>query len=101
MQALDDGWYQAEIACGAGTQYRFECVQQDGSVLRFADPASRRQHCDVHDVRIVVDPHSYRWHYPLCRGRPRSEEHTSELQYLMRNSYAVLCLKKTNHHNLP
>src|SRR3546814_9884412 len=34
----------------------------------------------------------------------RSEEHTSELQSLMRNSYAVFCLKKkttqvtTNHH---
>src|SRR3546814_8752589 len=26
--------------------------------------------------------------------RQRSEEHTSELQSLMRNSYAVLCLKK-------
>src|SRR3546814_973669 len=26
----------------------------------------------------------------------RSEEHTSELQSLMRISYAVLCLKKTN-----
>src|SRR3546814_7779521 len=35
-------------------------------------------------------------------GGGRSEEHTSELQSLMRNSYAVLCLKKnktytTNH----
>src|SRR3546814_10597804 len=29
---------------------------------------------------------------PGCRGR--SEEHTSELQSLMRISYAVLCLKK-------
>src|SRR3546814_3108408 len=27
-------------------------------------------------------------------GEPRSEEHTSELQSLMRNSYAVFCLKK-------
>src|SRR3546814_2665550 len=27
-------------------------------------------------------------------GDGRSEEHTSELQSLMRNSYAVLCLKK-------
>src|SRR3546814_5224525 len=26
----------------------------------------------------------------------RSEEHTSELKSLMRNSYAVFCLKKTN-----
>src|SRR3546814_3283385 len=32
-----------------------------------------------------------------CRsghGTARSEEHTSELQSLMRNSYAVFCLKK-------
>src|SRR3546814_6379862 len=28
------------------------------------------------------------------RERQRSEEHTSELQSLMRNSYAVFCLKK-------
>src|SRR3546814_3153859 len=27
----------------------------------------------------------------------RSEEHTSELQSLMRSSYAVFCLKKTTH----
>src|SRR3546814_13812547 len=27
----------------------------------------------------------------------RSEEHTSELQSLMRSSYAVFCLKKKNH----
>src|SRR3546814_2288542 len=27
-------------------------------------------------------------------AHPRSEEHTSELQSLMRNSYAVFCLKK-------
>src|SRR3546814_1146405 len=27
----------------------------------------------------------------------RSEEHTSELQSLMRNSYAVFCLKKTKY----
>src|SRR3546814_5586222 len=29
-------------------------------------------------------------------GAERSEEHTSELQSLMRISYAVFCLKKTN-----
>src|SRR3546814_7872089 len=31
--------------------------------------------------------------------RRRSEEHTSELQSLMRNSYAVFCLKKKNKNN--
>src|SRR3546814_10419798 len=29
--------------------------------------------------------------------RKRSEEHTSELQSLMRNSYAVFCLKKKKY----
>src|SRR3546814_1017183 len=29
---------------------------------------------------------------------PRSEEHTSELQSLMRNPYAGFCLKKKQHH---
>src|SRR3546814_1059940 len=32
-------------------------------------------------------------------GGHRSEEHTSELQSLMRISYAVVCLKKTNAYN--
>src|SRR3546814_3477407 len=31
---------------------------------------------------------------PLLRAAIRSEEHTSELQSLMRISYAVFCLKK-------
>src|SRR3546814_4004348 len=33
--------------------------------------------------------------------RTRSEEHTSELQSLMRISYAVFCLKKKKHKNNP
>src|SRR3546814_4902290 len=32
-------------------------------------------------------------------AHPRSEEHTSELQSLMRISYAVFCLKKKNNNN--
>src|SRR3546814_5840658 len=42
-----------------------------------------------------------RWGRPpttmTCVCRLRSEEHTSELQSLMRISYAVLCLKKTKN----
>src|SRR3546814_5637893 len=34
------------------------------------------------------------------RSRSRSEEHTSELQSLMRISYAVFCLKKKNKKEL-
>src|SRR3546814_2016983 len=38
----------------------------------------------------IVDQHIQ------ARVPPRSEEHTSELQSLMRISYAVFCLKKKN-----
>src|SRR3546814_1235372 len=34
---------------------------------------------------------------PAFRRHARSEEHTSELQSLMRISYAVFCLKKKKH----
>src|SRR3546814_1163563 len=36
------------------------------------------------------------WRGTAFGGAKRSEEHTSELQSLMRNSYAVFCLKKKN-----
>src|SRR3546814_1918505 len=36
-------------------------------------------------------------HLRLARLVARSEEHTSELQSLMRISYAVFCLKKKKH----
>src|SRR3546814_4108340 len=47
-------------------------------------------------------PCAARWAGPGRRAPQRSAEHTSELQSLMRISYAVFCLKKkqTNNHNL-
>src|SRR3546814_1940351 len=38
---------------------------------------------------------------PPLKGATRSEEHTSELQSLMRISYAVFCLKKKRHNQRP
>src|SRR3546814_4678220 len=35
----------------------------------------------------------------VSAGTSRSEEHTSELQSLMRISYAVFCLKKNNNYS--
>src|SRR3546814_5586339 len=53
-------------------------------------------------VRAGVDPGAQRLAAGLAEGGlqqvavlDRSEEHTSELQSLMRISYAVFCLKKT------
>src|SRR3546814_5216042 len=41
----------------------------------------------------VLSRNRHRSRITQC-GQSRSEEHTSELQSLMRNSYAVFCLKK-------
>src|SRR3546814_9291115 len=56
----------------------------------FRSPA-RRRHLGDQPPRLV------RRRPGLARAhpQPRSEEHTSELQSLMRISYAVFCLKKT------
>src|SRR3546814_10321637 len=65
-------------------------VQQEGFAV--GDPpehveraAGEREHADVQHLDDDQGVH-----------RPRSEEHTSELQSLMRISYAVFCLKKKN-----
>src|SRR3546814_1568401 len=42
-------------------------------------------------LRLGLWPDEWLW---FGRGGPRSEEHTSELQALMRSSYTVFCLKK-------
>src|SRR3546814_3817490 len=55
-------------------------------------------------LRTRVDVTIDALHQPVMERRParravcRSEEHTSELQSLMRNSYAVFCLKKKTKH---
>src|SRR3546814_2603657 len=49
----------------------------------------------IADRRRGKDPIGQRTAIALsARGQVRSEEHTSELQSLMRISYAVFCLKK-------
>src|SRR3546814_3546283 len=48
--------------------------------------------------RRPIEAGQVAWRIPgFNSDRPRSEEHTSELQSLMRISYAVFCLKKNNH----
>src|SRR3546814_3488521 len=65
------------------------------------DGAERREfgHGEAHQIALagarvghIIEPGR------LGRGGHRSEEHTSELQSLMRISYAVFCLKKKNNH---
>src|SRR3546814_5990515 len=71
---------------------------------------NERMHVRVQlPFHVVIDGRRYAGHDISTSGfstakRPaidsaRSEEHTSELQSLMRNSYAVFCLKKKNSHH--
>src|SRR3546814_2613154 len=48
-------------------------------------------------VDEITSPFTVRCMSVTSSGRSRSEEHTSELQSLMRISYAVFCLKKKNN----
>src|SRR3546814_9050249 len=60
-----------------------------GHVLRGTDP--------IHKISIVARGRALGWTLALpTEDKYRSEEHTSELQSLMRTSYAVFCLKKKN-----
>src|SRR3546814_1257023 len=64
-----------------------------GSAPRKGRPENRRKQQD----RYLA------WPQNPCQAIPppgiRSEEHTSELQSLMRISYAVFCLKKKHNNN--
>src|SRR3546814_12331691 len=70
-----------------------QVIQRDhlgdhGDVLaRVQENRGARDHRAENLGRLVIEP------------RPRSEEHTSELQSLMRISYAVFCLKKKKQTN--
>src|SRR3546814_6566818 len=66
------------------------------------DPRARnRQELDGLSRLRPPDPARQLWPcaaQPLAAAPKRSEEHTSELQSLMRISYAVFCLKKKTIH---
>src|SRR3546814_7888798 len=78
--------------------------------VNLSPPASRSDHAGFatpHGFRTRCKPFPPRWHArspppsptrsapapPRSKPPSRSEEHTSELQSLMRISYAVFCLK--------
>src|SRR3546814_10256835 len=78
--AVDEG----QLAAAIGRQILDQ--QHPGAVLHLAlDPGVAAE-----ALRLLAD----------VGHRQRSEEHTSELQSLMRISYAVFCLKKKKHKSI-
>src|SRR3546814_7802311 len=95
--------------------YLFDLLYLDGRDLR-PSPLVERKAALAALLRDTERPLRYSEHFEedgelvlrhACRlsleGVVRSEEHTSELQSLMRISYAVFCLKKktSNYHRTP
>src|SRR3546814_4881414 len=75
-----------------------EAVQREigatGTVSAYRTDVSDEQSCKQ-TAADVAQRYGKIDHLVHCAGiYPRSEEHTSELQSLMRISYAVFCLKK-------
>src|SRR3546814_7878817 len=85
------------IQCNIGRHFRLPAVairQQFSLVVEHLLPALRGEFevrpldDRIHGAGLLAQP-------AINAFRHRSEEHTSELQSLMRISYAVFCLKKT------
>src|SRR3546814_997061 len=82
-------------------------------VATFSSPSLRSHPCDQMTIGSFIVRRSSSFTPSSCGAtltslpsfsglsswvKPRSEEHTSELQSLMRNSYAGVCLKKKTRH---
>src|SRR3546814_9308937 len=81
----------------------FRSIPPADAAQSVAFMAENRTRCGWANFTVVghtdrSGPDAYNDGLALRRARPslRSEEHTSELQSLMRISYAVFCLKKHN-----
>src|SRR3546814_3593690 len=60
--------------------------------------ATLRHDIAANGVPAIREEQDIVFREPAPASPARSEEHTSELQSLMRISYAVFCLKKKNNH---
>src|SRR3546814_4639341 len=97
-----------EIPCGAETRFQLTAdalaaiepapqgviiaspANPTGTIIEPDELEAIAAVCADRGIRIISDE----IYHGLSYGLPRSEEHTSELQSLMRISYAVFCLKK-------
>src|SRR3546814_4802616 len=90
----DDAGDAGRYGCDARLQLRAgagACEGSGGTALARIHPEPARRTPDVADR---CGAHLPLGHCCASSAKGRSEEHTSELQSLMRISYAVFCLKK-------
>src|SRR3546814_3275310 len=91
LNSREGAQYMAQLARDAGFQ-KVEIIDTDGKPGVFATlDAGAEKTVGLYFMYDVKQFDVSEWSSP-----PRSEEHTSELQSLMRISDAVFCLKKKN-----
>src|SRR3546814_6296364 len=88
---------QLSIASHASPEWHYALGQalvplRDEGVLIVGSGSITHNLRALFSARLPIDAPAPAW----VSDFTRSEEHTSELQSLMRNSYAVFCLKKKN-----
>src|SRR3546814_3068731 len=86
-QAFHDHWRYPHGSLGQGIRIIKRYVQSHQVDVDFLD-ADQNRYEGIAEVWFDSEADAAAF---------RSEEHTSELQSLMRNSYAVLCLKKKKY----
>src|SRR3546814_1783345 len=92
----------AAAATGSSSAYSFETWTKRSPgrspvAINACNSSRRASICAIRSGEIfVIAPALLRKQEPSV-AKDRSEEHTSELQSLMRISYAVFCLKKKNN----
>src|SRR3546814_2192877 len=106
MKSLDRG--RINVACVAVGQARrilYEATRYAADREQFGEPIGHYQlvqamladsQADLYAAECMLRDVARRYDAGERVSLERSEEHTSELQSLMRISYAVFCLKKKN-----
>src|SRR3546814_5147643 len=76
---------------------KYDLAPEDAAVAAFEAMRTRAVRTAVDPWGVVTRAVQITLIYEARAQGLRSEEHTSELQSLMRSSYAVFCLKKNTH----
>src|SRR3546814_8456090 len=96
LPQVDRGEYGVAMRVAAGDSAEKAALYEDHGLVLRSSTEAQQYYLGFNWLDPVVGLGDTPEQQEKTRKLRRSEEHTSELQSLMRISYAVLCLKKKN-----